>query len=171
MGPEPTWQLQADDESSSATQLKVHLFEAYGGFADKRIRKLTKSDLFIVDDRDERRDYGADRKLYPWFCLIFARVISATLVEVELSGNWPTSPQILSWIDDGNASVKDDHNSRLVVPIQLGNEGRLRNLAQLIEAVVRPGAQYDVRSYKYVCPRTAASLRRLADVLAAAPSR
>jgi hypothetical protein len=38
-------------------------------------------------------------------------------------------------------------------------------LANAFEAIVAAGARYNVKAYKYVCPRTAASLGRLRKVL------
>lgn len=35
----------------SANALKQVLFDAYGGFADKRFKNLDKGRLFIIDDR------------------------------------------------------------------------------------------------------------------------
>ena len=35
---------------SKPMSLKQKLFDEYGGFADKRIKKLDKSDFFDVDD-------------------------------------------------------------------------------------------------------------------------
>jgi len=46
--------------------LKKALFEAYGGFADKRIKKLESGSIFVVDDRSDG-DRGADGKLYGYF--------------------------------------------------------------------------------------------------------
>lgn len=153
---------------ADATELKRRLFVEYGGFADKRIRRLEKSDLFIVDDRDPRHDVGADKQLYPWFCLMFARVVSGRKVELRMWGGMPASPAIDRWIESGNGEWTESPPG-MVVPIETGSEGRLETLAKLMEDIVMPGApRYAEKSYKYVCPRTAKSLRRLAGVLAAA---
>lgn len=152
-----------------ATKLKAHLFEVYGGFADKRIKKLEKSDLFIVDDRDPKHDQGADGKLYPWFCLMFAQVMSPKLVHLRMWGGVPTSAAIEKWINTGNGAPTDSPPGMLV-PVELGQEDKLRTLAKLMDDIVKPGApRYAEKSYKYVCPRTAAALRRLADAIASAP--
>ena len=57
--------------------LKQVLFEKYGGFADKRIKSLNKSNIFIADDRTPG-DVGADHKLLSYFCTIFINTQSAT---------------------------------------------------------------------------------------------
>lgn len=165
------WQLSSDDAPVDARPLKAHLFEAYRGFADKRVKDLDKRDIFTVDDRDPGHDFGSDGGLYGWFCCIFARVTGAHSIEVDLSGGVPMSTEIQAWIEAGNAKLDDRFDrARLVVPIELGQEERLRDLATLIQRIVRLGApRYSVRAYKHVCPRAAGSLRHLADVLATAP--
>lgn len=144
--------------------LKKHLFTEYGGFADKRVKKLEKGNLFIIDDRDPRRDVGADKKLYPWFCLMFAEVLSGREVVVRMWGNVPSSSSVQKWVDSGHAG-RTDAPAGLQISVPLGQEDKLRTLAGLIDDIVKPGARYSEKSYKYVCPRTASSLRRLADTL------
>lgn len=57
------------------SQLKKSLFAAYNGFADKRIKNLSKSTTFIVDDRTQS-DLAADKTLFLWFCSVFVDVIT-----------------------------------------------------------------------------------------------
>lgn len=147
-----------------AKQVKKHFFEEYGGFADKRLKNLDKGDTFIADDRS-RRDVGADGQLYSYFCLIFVRVDSGEFVEVTLRGNIPMSDSVQEWIDETGASLSGSFQPSLSFEIRIGEEDRLRDLADRIEGITAPGARYAVANYKYVCPRTAASLRRVASTL------
>lgn len=147
--------------------LKRRLFAEYKGFADKRIKNLAKSSRFIVDDRSDR-DVGADRGLLGYFCSIFADVDSATKVSVLLYGNVPMSDAVNRWVAERGAHM--DLNSgamaSLSFSVRPGDEHHLVKLAEAMEAIVAPGApRYSERSYKYVCPRTGASLRRLARAL------
>lgn len=145
--------------------LKAHMFEAYGGFADKRIKYLDKSDLFIVDDR-KHTDIASDASLYSNFCMVFARVVAPASVEVDLRGNVPMNAAICAWVEADQSSNQEGYPGHLAIKLPLGEEARLEALAELMEAIVRSGApRYSVASYKYVCPRTAGSLRRLAKVL------
>lgn len=156
---------QYDPKTPDATALKQHLFEAYGGFTDKRIKKIEKGNQFIIDDRDQHRDFDADKNLYYWFCLIFAKVISTSEVEVVMRGGVPMNGQIEAWIADGNAHI-EEAPFRLIVPIKIGEEEQLRKLATIVELIICPnGPRYHEPSYKYVCPRVASSLRQFADVL------
>jgi len=145
--------------------LKKALFEAYGGFADKRIKKLESGSIFVVDDRSDG-DRGADGKLYGYFCLIFAEVRSNSEVLVTLSGNVPMGSSVRIWITKHEASLREGVD-RLLSFVVSKKEGtsKLSTLADAIASIVARGARYDVKSHKYVCPRTADSLQRLDKVL------
>lgn len=145
--------------------LKKHLFEVYNGFSDKRIKNLAKSNLFIVDDRDDS-DVSANGSLFSNFCMIFARVVGTESIEVELHGNIPMNSVIRAWIKSDGSCYESEFQSHLTIKLPLGEEARLEALAELIEGIVLPGSpRYSIPSYKYVCPRTGSSLRRLAKVL------
>lgn len=150
--------------ADSTNDLKQVLFDAYGGFADKRIKKLASGSLFAVDDRTER-DEDARGRLFPWFCQIFAEVIDGDTVRITMRGDVPEGPSVADWLAlRGIARA----NSGFVFDVCRGEEGALADLANAFRAIVRPGVRYPVASYKYVCPRTAASLDRLHGVLAGA---
>jgi hypothetical protein len=151
--------------------LKRKLFDEYGGFADQRIQNLDKGERFIIDDR-EPRDVGANHKLYSYFCEIYADVISeANLVSkdrirVVLHGNIPSSQGVQAWIEEHIPASGDSFASSLIFIIEKDQEFILNELADCIEAIVAPGVpHYKTASYKYVCPRTANSLRRFAKIL------
>ncbi len=150
------------NSQSNNIKLKSHLFEEYGGFADKRIKNLSKSNRFIVDDRDKQCDYGANNELYSWFCPIIIEVNEDSSIQVLLF-NFPTSRKILGWINAGNAIIQD--STCLVITVGLQETSLLREYASYVSDIVKPGNTYSVPSYKYVCPRTAQSLCRLVDVL------
>lgn len=61
-------------QTGKSHELKKKLFGEYGGFADERIKNLSKSDVFIADDRAER-DLDARKRLFYWFCEIHVRVV------------------------------------------------------------------------------------------------
>ena len=153
--------------SQTANALKQHFVHEYGGFADRRIKRLEKGNRFIVDDRG-RSDVDAAGSLYLWFCTILAVVTSADSLEVELGGDVPRSPSVDQWISDGGHSWQAPPNARLTITLKLGQESVLEELAVRIESITAPGAPwYPVSSYKYVCPRSGKALRRLARVLRA----
>jgi hypothetical protein len=141
--------------------LKSTLLKEYGHFADKRIKKIETGHLFIVDDR-RSTDHGADGKPFGWFCLIFADVVSAERIKVILRGGVPSSVAIDGW----TKKYKADHSAgQLSFYVTPSDVGKLGDLARAIRLIVKPGARYPVPAYKYVCPRTAASLERLRAAL------
>jgi hypothetical protein len=143
--------------------LKKVLFDEYDGFADKRIKKLESGTKYIVDDRG-LGDFGADKKLFGHFCLIFADLSDEPTVRVTMTGGVPTSAAVSAWFKK-HASPYANGYAFSIAP---GEEGKLIELATAIGNIVKPGARYSVKAYKHMCPRTAASLKRLARVLAGA---
>ena len=143
---------------------KQHFFDEYRGFADKRLKNIDKGDTFIVDDR-KPSDVGADKKLYGYFCTMFAKVIGVDCVAVSLMGNVPMSGGVQQWIAETGATLTHGIPQTLRFEVRRGEEGRLADLANRIEAITAPGARYEEANYKYVCPRTANSLRRLAATM------
>ena len=150
--------------SDEVLRLKKVLYSEYGGFADKRVKRLERGSTFIADDRS-RADEGADGRLFSWFCLIFVEVVSATTVKVVLSGGVPTGTSVNAWIAKNKSALKIASESGLTFMVQQGQEGKLIELADAFAAIVAPGKSYTVKAYKYVAPRTARSLNRLAQTL------
>jgi hypothetical protein len=145
--------------------LKKRLLKEYGTFADKRIKNVAKGNLFIADDRSTG-DYGADRSLFLWFCALFVDVKNDAEVEIRLVGGIPIGPAVKKWILKSKAKYSDQVTPTLTFTLHKGQQDRLLELASAIASITEPGApRYTVPAYKYVCPRTAASLRRLAKVL------
>jgi len=148
----------------SSLHLKKVLYEEYEGFADKRIKRLERGSLFIVDDRSVG-DYGADRKLFAWFCLIFADVVSETAIKVTLYGGVPGGAPVKAWIATNKKLLAVTSNAQLTFFIKAGQENKLVELADAVAEIVSPGRAYRVKAYKYVCPRVTKSLKKLAKTL------
>lgn len=146
--------------------LKRKLFDEYDGFADKRIKKLESGSIFIADDRTTG-DQGADKQLFLWFCRIFVEVTSESAVTVSLMGGIPLSAEVRAWISKNDFEFTEAPQPRLLLPLMPSRESKLRELASLFKQIVLPTKHYAVPAYKYVCPRTAHSLTRLANVLSA----
>lgn len=146
--------------------LKKILFDAYGGFADKRIKDLDKSSRFIIDDRNNS-DIGADKKLLSYFCMIFAEVTSNEALSINFIGNVPVGKDVKKWLKLNSCEIQTPaYQSSLSIEVERGHQEILSDLARAIERIVAPGApRYEIKSYKYVCPRTAKSLRRIKRIL------
>lgn len=152
-------EFQLNDGSQEP--LKRVLFDEYGS-PDKRIKRLEKIHSFIVDDRKER-DYGADGKLFLWFCTILATPIMGGNLEVALGGDVPMGPSVEAWIQKYDAIYKSGASTRLMFRIEKGRQAKLDGLAAAFRDILK--RPYSTRSYKYICPRTANSLERLREVL------
>lgn len=147
--------------ATSTNALKKFLFDAYGGFADKRVKNLDKGRLFIVDDRT-KGDEDAAGKLFLWFCQIFAEVIDKNTVKITMRGDVPQGPLVAKWFAENGA---EQTNFVREFTIRRGEQQCLTELAAAFRTIIRPGACYPVKSYKYVCPRVAASLDKVRRVL------
>lgn len=145
-------------------KLKKALYDAYGGFGDKRIKNLDKGSTFIVDDRSAG-DYGADRNLFLWFCSIFVEVVSDSEIKVTMSGGVPIASSVKTWAKANGAKLETSPRGQLVFHIKKEAQPALLSLATAIKGIVAPGKKYPVPAYKYVCPRTANSLTKLASEL------
>jgi hypothetical protein len=149
------------------SHLKQVLLETYGSFADKRIKKIETGKSFIADDRGPG-DYGADKDLLSYFCMVFVTVLNEELVKIGLYRNVPVSEDVKQWVSNvgGSLNPGTSMNGSLEFEVKRGQQERLLELAQSLDAIVLPGApRYTVPSYKYVCPRTGDALRRLNSAL------
>lgn len=145
--------------AADATELKQALLAEYGHFADQRIKRLDKGHLFIVDDRSPG-DYGANRQLFSYFCLIWADVIGPDEVEVTLRGNVPAGASVSQWRKANGIKGTE----AIVFRVTPNSLEKLTTLAAAFKAIV--AGSYSVKSYKFTCPRTAKSLVRLHKALA-----
>lgn len=141
------------------SRLKQELYDTFDGFADKRITNISSGRNFIVDDRKEG-DFGANKRLYSTFCQILATVDDENTVDVDLRGNVPDSERVRNVIEDLGGTFTESGASLTIVR---GEQSGLFVLSRAIAAIT--GKRYSVASYKYVCPRTAKSLRRLTQAL------
>lgn len=145
-------------------QLKKVLFNEFDGFADKRIKKLTSGSVFQIDDRGPG-DIGADGKPLSWFCQIFANAISDDALEVTLV-NAPTSDAVEKWAATNAATIDAQIYTRLTFVVNRHEQETVTALAKRLRAIVAPGApRYEVKGYKYACPRAATSLEKLKAAL------
>lgn len=76
-----------------SNELKKKLFDAYNGFADKRVKNLDIESLFIIDDRREA-DEDAAGKLFIWFWRMFADVVDKNTVKIIMHGDVPDGPLV-----------------------------------------------------------------------------
>jgi hypothetical protein len=145
---------------TSINIVKQTLVDAYGGFADKRIKKLESGSWFEVDGRGAS-DYGADRKLFSWFCTINVEVMSGDEVVIVIGSAIPKNATVEKWLL--KHVVPTGKYGRPGIVVKKGEQGILDDLAVLVMNVVKK--PYSVKAYKYVAPATASALSDLRKVL------
>jgi hypothetical protein len=134
----------------------------YAAFEQPMPNRYRYTGFIVIDDRS-RKDRGADRRLFSWFCEMLAEVIDATTVRVTLKGNVPMGPAVREWLRMHKLGM---HKlDELVFDVRPSNVEILHSLSIAIRSIVKRGARYDVPSYKYVCPRVAKALDRLRNTL------
>jgi hypothetical protein len=124
-------------------------------------RMIQQGRTFIIDDRDSG-GIGADGGLLSWFCDMRATVENEDRVLIEL-GNAPSSSAIDAWLLALDGASSDGGSMKLTV--RPGQQAVLAELADLVRAVIKPGARYPVNYWKYSCPRVASGLVRFREAL------
>lgn len=143
----------------STTQLKKHLFNNYGGFSDKRIKDLKKSSRFKIDDFGQQDT--SER-----FCHIFVDVIDNTTNFVLcLANNAPISPEIEELISSNGGELTQAIRNHIYIQLTPRDHEFVKLFASEIRKLVSPDREYEDSNWKWLCPRTAESLRRFAKVL------
>ena len=140
-------------------EFKKYLFNRYGGFGDKRVKDINKDYPFKIDDQTDGDNH--DR-----FCGIFVRVIDDANFELDLTNNAPTSPKIKELVESkrGEVQAESDYGS-INVTLTLDDHIFIERLSNEIDRLIAPGRKYTDPNWKWLCPRTAESLRQFAGVL------
>ena len=144
---------------TTTNALKQSLFDAYGGFADKRIKRLESGSLFHVDGRSAA-DYDARKQLFLWFCTVTATVHSGEEIVVHVGSAIPKNAAVEQWLAANQVPGQYD---RMGIVIKKGEQAKLIELADLVAKVIKK--PYTVKAYKYVAPNTASALTHLKKVL------
>ncbi|MDE2464987.1 MAG: hypothetical protein KGO02_14895 [Alphaproteobacteria bacterium] len=149
--------------------LKQALLDEYGHFADRRLKNIDKGSRFIIDDRDGGGpSFGADGTPYGWFCEMFADVETAQPLKVTIKGPLPTGDAVIAWMKANGSNFVEDRysfrDSRIFV-VTPTDKDKLLSLAKALESLIANSGQKRERSDYFVCPRIAASLRRLHQLL------
>lgn len=148
----------SDIEATRA--LKKALLEEYGHFSNRTLKNVDKGSKFIVDDRGPGD--STSKGLNSTFCLIFADVKNSQCVEVKLysPSGVPDGPTVSHWLKTNKILRLASGITFDITPPTLGI---LLALSQAIDSIT--AQPYTVKAYKYVCPRTAKSLKRLHQIL------
>jgi hypothetical protein len=140
-------------------RLKRFLFNQYNGFADKRIKDISKDYAFKVDDQ-------SSIDVHDQFCGIFVRVIADNRFMLSVTNNAPINRSIRVLLKPKKAKISTIENrSSFEIELSVMDIDFIRDLSKEIADLVFPGKKYKDRNWKWLCPRTAGSLKLLADIL------
>lgn len=139
--------------------LKKHLFKAYGGFGDKRIKNLDKGKSFIIDNR-------AHEAMNTAFCMIFAEVVGDDQFSLTFQGNFPYNDKVKELIKSKGGKFSSGIDTRARIgPLTIADIGFVQTLSNAIKSVTsRP---YEQKSWKYSTIRVSGSLETFIDNLKA----
>lgn len=135
--------------------LRGVFFDHYGGFADNRYRNLKLDKPFSIDDR-EPSDFDAQGNLFPWFCQMFVNIEAVDIIKVTLRGDVPRGKEVDLWFEQNGANQNQSGIEFFISP---SNFETLNELEEAFMSIIT--RKYRVASYKYVVPRTAASIQQL----------
>jgi hypothetical protein len=153
-------ELVVSSERSIMYQFKKYLFDAYGGFGDKRVKDITKDYSFKLDDQDSSDNHAL-------FCGIFAKVIEGDVFELSLSNNAPINSKIKSIVKSKKGDIQEGQFSSIRITLTSKDYNFVSELANAIGELVAKGKKYSNPNWKWLCPRTAKSLKRFSEVLKA----
>ncbi len=139
-------------------QFKKYLFDAYGGFGDKRVKDITKDYSFKIDDQD------TDDK-HEYFCGIFVKVIEGSKFELHLTNNAPFNSKIKSMVKAKGGKVQERDYKSIEVNLTSKDYDFVSKLAVEIQGLVARGKKYNNPNWKWLCPRTANSLSHFSGIL------
>jgi hypothetical protein len=120
--------------------------------------------VLVADDRGDG-DCGSDGRFDGPFTQVLVKPWSENVADVCIRGTVPLDVEVHDWVKEHDANLVTVGGSALQFRVSRDSVGKLRELAEAVEGVVAPGREVHFPALNDVCPRTAASLRRLADNL------
>jgi hypothetical protein len=141
------------------SRLRDYLLDAYE-FGDLRRRSRSIDVLIEIDDRDGR-DVVAS------FCTMMVRVPDSSEGTLILSiQHIPLTGESRSLIEDVGGNIREFAGGYAAeITLSVKSVTFIRKLARAIRQTTGRGKRYDRPNWKWICPRTAASLERFATVL------
>ncbi len=92
------------------------LYNAYDGFADRRLKKLDRVAAFQVDDRNPG-DISADGSPLLSFCRMYTTPKSEDRVDLRL-WNAPINQKIWNWVEKRGGKVTPEITPIMVAPLE-----------------------------------------------------
>lgn len=126
-------------------ELNKHLYQRYGGFADKRYRRIEFGRAIAVD---QHRGGHLNQSIH---CMIFVHVFDNNEIELIFAGNRPT-----------DANVQRVERPLLRTKVTAVTPAALRQLGAAYRRIKVPA---DTKSWHFAKKEVAEDLERLAGIL------
>jgi hypothetical protein len=141
--------------------LSTFLLNAYGHTTGKERSSTDRPVVIQIDDRNEN-------DVYPGFCGICVTVPNPEdgtfLLRLE---NSPNNWELEELVESYGGKVQQGHTgTTITISLKPKDTSAVRALAKSIRRITGRGQKYLDRNWKWICPRTAKSLERLAGLLA-----
>lgn len=136
--------------------LQSHLDQAYAG---RRTTDRNGQWTVCVDDHNAK-------DVSPDFCDIYIRGKGQPDDFQLVLVNPPVNDAILDLCAAHDGTYRTAGRPSLSIPLTVHDATFLRHLAKAIKGLVRRGQRYTNKNWRWVCPRTAASLERFTQHLA-----
>lgn len=153
-----THRLQKEGAIDVSHSLNENLFSAYGGYADKRLKKIAFGRPFRISPATNEVNQNIH-------CLVFVEVHEARKLRLTFAGSVPWNSDVeaqVTQLADGGAGAKPRSVEFEVSPTTIG---QLRKIATAFSRITAPGRSYPISSWKYSSQETAGALRELASHL------
>ncbi|WP_337175095.1 hypothetical protein [Paludisphaera sp.] len=148
--------------NASIQSLADFLLDAYGRPPDDH-RDPDRKISIRIDDRN-----GSD--VYKRFCEISVTVACAGDTLLLRLDNPPLGQDLRDFVEKHGGLVKEGGDRTVIAMNLKSNQARLvRELADAVDRVVGRGRRYPDSNWKWIAPRAAKSLKRLADHLKSRP--
>lgn len=128
-------------------RLKQFLYDKYGGFADKRVKKIERDMSFRLDD--------SSGDVWEHVCPVYARVIDDESIALIFNNNPPNSSWIRGIARDSGGEVS---SSQVIINVGFTDFALLEDIAVEVSCGDKP-------YYKWARDRVCYALRKFSSAL------
>ncbi len=154
------WSRWSKKHERPLNELKRCLFDAFGGFADKRYKDLSKLDYFCLTDYSNAREQ-IQKSTRVMRCGMYLTTLTDSSMSLQLCGNVPSTPIFAALVRQRGHWFEA---SDLYFTIRVGQAEFLEELAAAIRAELPDGNTNTSKANRVSWGRVAATLEKLATL-------